>query len=393
MSDCRFAHFMRGGIAMSSDFKEANKLNPCPICGKDHWCSHTVKVPTMWLCNRTHNIPKGTIIQGHDQREYECKGENKNGTLFFYLKEDCDRWREEHQQKKKGSGKKNKRMAAEQLPVQKPSEKKEEIKPLTNDKLDTIYRYMLSLLKLSEADRNYLNKEGFTDVLIEQYSIRSMVDTLQERENIVNQLLKKFGDLTGVPGFFKKDNRWCIAEMNGILFPIPDIFGNIYRLRIRLRNATNGKGKYRNFAVPKEPNGCPSGNQCGYFSKNTTRNDIAFIIEGEKKGIITNAVYHYPVVTLPGVNSFSKLKDPINTEAAGGASILDMLKKMGVKLIVVAYDADKHHNKAVLSCEERTIELVKSEGFAVATAEWDEAAGKGLDDLLVYGFKPQFALW
>jgi hypothetical protein len=381
---------------MSGNKKEASKSQPCPFCGKTSWCFHYTDAQPMWICNRLHDISNGQIVSGNDGEIYECKGETKGGALYFFRKSDCDRWREEHCNKKKGGRQDNvANVAIEELISQQKKLQREEendkIIPLPNEKLNKIYRYLLSLLELSDPDRNYLYDEGFNDELIEYYSIRTLSGYEKEKEAIVNQLIKKFGDLTGVPGFFQKEGRWCIASFSGILFPLKDVYGNIYRLRIRLRKTTKG-GKYRNFAMPNEENGCPSGNQCGFFAKYVKDYRIAFIIEGGKKAIITNAEYKYPVISLPGVNSFAKLKEPVNVEESEKKSILEYLKEKGTTLLVVAYDADKHHNDNVLHCEKQTIKMLKDDGFAIATAEWEEELGKGMDDLLVNGCTPYFVL-
>ena len=92
-------------------------------------------------------------------------------------------------------------------------------------------------------------------------------------------------------------------------------------------------------------------------------------------------------MSLPGVNSFSLLMSTYK-----GKRVVDWLKQMGVSVIIVAFDADKATNAKVLGCQQKVINLVKEEGFMVATAEWDINIGKGIDDILAAGVKPEFQL-
>ena len=69
------------------------------------------------------------------------------------------------------------------------------------------------------------------------------------------------------------------------------------------------------------------------------------------------------------------------------------LKQNGAKIITVAFDADKNVNDAVINNEKQIISTLRAEGFLIATAEWDMSLGKGLDDLLVAGYKPRFKLY
>lgn len=404
----------------NNGFMNYSESNRCPICGKPDWCTYSqTNGSTQYICMRAKEYAKSDVfISPFDGREYECKGEtSKRRNLFFYLKEDCDRWREEHKQKKK-SGKRTEYKAVSKVIVS--SSKADEIQPLSNDILNDIYGYMLDLLKLEDDDREYLYSEGFTDEIIEKYKIRTLPESDYfryknpdykssnlTRKEIAGKCLKFFKDLKGTPGLFETKDRngkptghWDIAGSGGILFPLLDPYFNIYRLRVRVRRTDVG-GKYRNLSSYQEGedgknqylNGCKAGNNVGIYCGYDDKLEICFFTEGEKKAIIANEYFHYPVVNIPGINSYDKILNPFNSKYADGKCLLDVLKDWGTKIIIVAYDADKAVNDAVLANEQQTLKLLRENGFAIATAEWNMENGKGLDDLLKNGYTPRYRLY
>ena len=55
------------------------------------------------------------------------------------------------------------------------------------------------------------------------------------------------------------------------------------------------------------------------------------------------------------------------------------------KQVLVSIDNDD-----VFKNEQQTLAVLKEEGFIIASAEWDESNGKGIDKLLRNGFNPRF---
>jgi hypothetical protein len=161
-------------------------------------------------------------------------------------------------------------------------------------------------------------------------------------------------------------------------------------------------GKYRNFAsysidekeedrgflVNSYNSGCESGNQLGFYY-NEQRDDmyILYATEGEKKGIFSNEMLRSPFVSFPGVNSWALL-----FEGKVGERPIDIIKAKGVKIFVVAFDADKSVNENVLAAEKQVVEALQNEGLIIGLAEWNMSLGKGMDDLLKSGHKPSYVL-
>lgn len=91
------------------------------------------------------------------------------------------------------------------------------------------------------------------------------------------------------------------------------------------------------------------------------------------------------MISLPGINSYSKLLE----KNSFGKCALDFLADIGCNSVVIAYDADKYVNKNVLRCEGKLAELLTDASFPTYIADWNPGFGKGLDDMLVLGVRPQ----
>ena len=379
----------------------------CPICGKPDWCAvfdieGDYKLLT---CMRDNNH---SDIQGIDGNFYIYIGNSKGGNAIY--ENACQRLVRTEKKHDQANFQAFKAQQAKKVPVE------EAIKPLPNSKLNKIYRYLLELLILEDHHRDYLKKEGWTDEMIDLYGIKSFPvnDYTRWKENVNTKnltrkelgrkLYEKFGDLTGVPGAYIKENQkkqryWTFAGADGIVFPIPDVYKQIFRLRIRVENPTKKGGKYRNLSSYSEKeidgiirnvyeNGCRSGNAIGFFQHNCDYY-CCYLTEGEKKSMVTNYKLKAPCIDIPGVNSWSDLT-AVNEET--NERMIDALKRLGVKILIIALDNDKYQNEAVMKNQIAIIELLKKEGFMIGLGEWDSWQGKGIDDVLFAGEKPMYYL-
>lgn len=420
---------------MGYGIKDVTRKSPCPICGKDHWCAW---MPTEYgkvlLC-QSHS--EDTSFIGNDGNTYVYVGTSRSGTGVY---------EEMNQHYSHIADKGEKRVC------QKPQKRQitviDEVRPLSNDVLDKVYRRMLSMLVLEDRHREYLHSEGWSDELIEKNHIVSMpiedfkrykraedyVSKNKWRKSICEQMASTFGSLRGVPGFYRKDGSWKLHCRSGIIFPMYDVQHKMYRLRVRMdfEDIIDGKdqsgryfndakacyvkplkglysleegkevfmksgGKYRNVSSYKEDedalkdgyvinilaDGCQANNAIGCYYSSTDDMYCCYITEGEKKGILGNSILHAPVISLPGVNSFSLLLDK---------TVLHTLIDLGVKVFIIAFDTDKATNEAVMKAEAKTVAALKSQGLYVGLAEWDMKHGKGLDDMLVRGYRPAFSI-
>ena len=430
---------MEGGFIMAFGIKDCTKQSPCPLCGKDHWCGWMpVEYGKLLLC---HTEDAKGIVMGRDGRNYVRVGTSRSDVAMF----------EEESQYNTRMGDLK---AARQLgkPVKASSSGPatltilDGVSPLRNETLDKIYKKFLSMLVLEDRHREYLKKEGWSDELIEKYQIKSLpIDDFKRynlknvyfsknrwRKSICEDLVKKFGSLRGVPGFYRKDNVWKIKSRSGILFPMFDENRNLYRLRVRMdfEDMIAGKtgnlytssnegvfveplkgafviegdkkvyektgGKYRNFSSFREDeeflkqgfvkniytDGCQANNCLSLYCKPEDDFYCVYITEGEKKSIVGNEILKAPFISVPGVSSFNLIK----------GKMLEYLKNKGTQCFIIAFDADKATNEAVMKAEQKAIEALKAEGLFVGIAEWDAIHGKGIDDLLINGHRPSFTI-
>lgn len=403
---------------MEGNFRNVTRTDPCPICGKEDYCS--IFDATNPLCSDE---------QLHVCRRVTCKNDiisPINGKTYVFVKELRDssclyeeaelRAYAQEQWKLANNVSQSKGKPKRPAPMKHTIVKKQQqilyIPPLPNSQLDTIYRSFLKKLALYVPHKNYLLKEGWNTTLIQSSLVRSMPAIsptrnsvyfhMLSREQITQELIQEFGSIKGVPGFYlTKDNRWTFTGGSGILIPQFDTDSNLFRLRLRLDHPPvdqkgKVKNKYKNFSSYYEEkdeqgnyynalkNGSRSGSHLAVYQSSVDDASIWYITEGEKKALLANYLLGHPVISVPGVNSYNKLVEP----QCNGIIMVDYLKNRHCKAVVVAYDADKVTNPKVLQCERYLIELLKNNGFEVFVADWNIGFGKGLDDILKIGIRP-----
>ncbi len=398
------------------NIKSVTKTRPCPICGKPDWCGimQSDSGGELIICQRNVDAlkPYKDGLYGMNGTYYLCVGISKQGQNNIFADAE-EIWEKEQLRKNANSS----RFSHGKCMTKKTLTPVDILLPLPDSALHKIYLSMLDYLILEPRHKEYLKREGWTDSLIESHHIKSFPEEdyvrFQNRDSacrsknpwrkeLADYLINKFGSLEGVPGaYINKRGNWTFAPKSGILFPLYNHKQEIYRLRIRLEHDCKG-GKYRNFSSYKVDDdaekqgflmnvfakGCQAGNHLGFYF-NPSRDDmhIAYLTEGEKKGMIGNFLLKAPVISIPGVNSYSKL-----IEGTKPNRPIDFLKSVGVHILVIAFDADKMTNEKVMACQENVIHILRDEGFVIGLAEWDICQGKGLDDLLTNGYKPAYTL-
>lgn len=235
------------------------KREPCIICGRTdhcyygdhgqdgliHYCSH----------ERAAEVYVGAekyILKRVTQGNY---GAYESATQ---MEQNKRRWMEEQRMTNPnwidyGS---KKRTSKPQNPVEVPERKGwrviDEIEPLKNSQLHQIYSYLLDMLVLEPNHKKALLDEwnagidpNLGEKILTRWTVKSLPMTDAARHNsrqtlanptrreLIDQLVKRFHSLRGVPGFYMgKDGRWEMSALSGIVYPVYDSKGNIYRLRI-----------------------------------------------------------------------------------------------------------------------------------------------------------------
>lgn len=423
---------------------KVSRTEPCPICGKPDYCfwKEREKDPDMFnlYCNRTSEAI-GNILTGKDGKEYIAVYQNTRGTVFESVEQRTQR----------------KNCVVEGTRTERTSVKNhcviDSVTPLSNDKLDTIYRCMMKHLPLYQYHAQYLLSEGWDMELIlnngicsfpveNKRKLPSSLKKIPSREALAKKVMQELGikSLAGVPGAYINDKgNWSFVSKSGIVFPVYDEEGFIYRIRIRLdyldlpvllKEDSDGffyedegervsvtmsgpikktaeetikirfsshEGKYRNFSSYLQNEdaykcgfienvfnkGCEAKNQLLFAMHPDDDYETFWIIEGEKKAIFSNHILKQPFIGLSGVNDFGRLQKNRN-----GKTALEIMKNKGARRCIIAYDADRYHNAAVMMFMNNLADMLISEELEVYIADWNEENGKGLDDLLSSGHLP-----
>lgn len=439
---------------MPYGFINRSKSAPCPICDHPDWCG-IYPISDGMQFEICHRVLDGSDIMGTDGKfyvfdGYTCSGSSRYEEATQRLNrldriKTNDKW-------KKSEGTRRKLTVVNEVKVR-DNAYLDKIYRYLLDLLVLDPVHYCSLLEdgwtAEMIEKHSIKSFPESDYI--RYKFKNSFSHNMYRKNLARKIQehfeKEFGKdvLLGVPGAYKDSKGdWTFAGAKGILFPEYDANGLLYRLRIRmdfmdvkkeLKHPKNAdayyededgvkhylvplkgfytlkhgekvwekmsNGKYRNFSsyhqneekakegfdVNDYDGGCEAGNQIGvYYDYCRDNMAICFITEGEKKAIFANEKMHAPFISVPGVNSWRKL-----IEGEPGSRAIDILKKKGVFMFVIAYDADKAVNEAVLKNEKHVINAIKEEGFAVGVANWDMMLGKGIDDLLFGGHQPDYA--
>lgn len=366
------------------------------------------------------------------------------------------------------------------------------VKPLEHRKLDAILRKWLDcfvlapchkaklLMEWDVSDKPFLIEKGFEpEKIFARWKLRTMPpeddvrkdapDYYKERTagptraELINRLLEicKANGLEspeGIPGIYfnEKLGRWDILSRSGIIFPVVDVNGWMYRFRIGtdtpdvIGELKGKKGRYRFYKdmwfferedKPKDEKsvlawkhgsnrnlimlnkkGLPAGKPDGKYVNLSSYTEVrdyenhtftnrfkggsrcggclsvyrptdnppvrVWFTEGEKKSMVSSMIKKDTFVCIPGVSSFGKVLEPIE----GGMNTVEVLLEEGATTAIVAFDADKETNEAVMNAQNGLAAALLEAGFAkVYITKWDESqGGKGLDDTFLEGADPKF---
>ena len=448
---------------MSYGNVEATNRNRCPICGKPDYCcwyhpADKVNI-TIWVCKRDETKSN---TYGNDAKKYMYIGDSRTGNSEYMELAEYEEWKGkfEKRQSSNYSRSKNQRTEFKKRESARTPEliEEPEIEVKKPEELDRIYRFIQSQLVLEGLHEKYLKRAKWEDWMIQKLHVVSFPEDDEIRKSyhsnvpyrnirraeLADRILETFGAdaLLGVPGAFVKNGRWTFSGPSGILYPLYDMEGRLYRMKVRMDfrdrrypmdtiffddgdTYTDEKGKILFISMK------------GLYRMNNGERvyvDIGMTGNGKKKSgkyRFLNSYFEDQNALDQGVrkncyykgcrsgNVISVYNDPsydqtiwyeIEGEAKGafvsmmrkapvvtipGVSsymlaakkeLIEQERKKGMQCHVIAFDADKKTNAQVLRHEQQLVSALKEAGAEpIYLADWDMEQGKGLDDLIASG--------
>lgn len=240
--------------------------------------------------------------------------------------------------------------------------------PLTDiDARNATYEAFLKLLSLASDHRENLLLRGLPGERIDALGYKTT--PVAGMTAIAKRLLADGYYLSGVPGFYRKQEQWSfLSESRGILIPVRDLNGRIQGLQIRRDNTS--KRKFRWVSSGGQLDGCRA--EAWTHLAGAPRETV-ILIEGPMKADIVHELTSQTVLAVAGVNALSHLEQQL-TE----------LREFGTKKIMTAFDMDFLQNPHVKNGYQNLTSTLEKMGFQYGTYLWDPQYN-GLDDYIWKG--------
>lgn len=266
------------------------------------------------------------------------------------------------------------------------------------------YAMLSQLLTLSNAHKEHLMSRGLSLADIEEHGYRS---TPVYGFQVLTQKLIDMGcKVEGIPGFYQtKSGEWTVnfsSYCSGILIPYLSVSRKIQGFQIRLdkpiveesreivfadtesiSNSTGCKDrkkkatKYIWFSSVNKTYGASSGSPVSFVGN--PGDDVVYFTEGALKAHIAHKLSGKSFLAVAGTGSLGSV-----------SNTLDELRALGTRIIVEAYDADKHTNDKVMKDSLKLKNIIRECQLISTSAEWpyleygNGKNTKGVDDYLVY---------
>lgn len=182
-------------------------------------------------------------------------------------------------------------------------------------------------------------------------------------------------DPAGVPGFWHTSTGdWMLAGKPGLLIPVRHWDGAIRGLQIRREF---GDPRYIWLTSRGRPGGTPA--KAAYHVSWTPglSSRRVWLTEGPLKADIAASRLGAVFAAVPGVQTWR------------GTGVVKDLRWVGVREVILAYDADQQVNPHVRRAAANLARAIKAAGLRVWVAQWSHEAAKGIDDLLLAGEEPR----
>lgn len=241
-----------------------------------------------------------------------------------------------------------------------------------------VYGAVLAIrnFKLADAHRAGLVRRGLADREIDRLGYRSMPPANYLRSEMASFVAKACGrdKVLATPGFYVRESgELSIAGGEGLIVPVRTVKAQTAALYIRSDNPGDDGPKY--YLLSSAKRGGPSAESTTHVPLGIAGPlEVVRLTEGALKADVATSLSGLPTVGVPGVGNWK--------------SAIAALKALGAKTVRLAYDADwkvkKEVARALVDCYRALI----AAGFIVAIETWDEADGKGIDDVLAAGKSP-----
>jgi hypothetical protein len=323
-----------------ADFREATHADPCPVCKKPDWC-RVAEDGSVCCCRRV-------AADGEERTD-------KDGAIYYV-----------HQL---AAGANGHATAPPRFTLADGGGERAD-----PDTLHRVYAALLDQLPLDPHHVDGLRARGLKgDLKAAGYrtlgrgrwtAVRALIDAGLEEH------------LPRVPGFFVQDGKrgpyWTVGGASGLLIPIRDVKQRVVALQVRADFP--GEGPLYSFVSSKKRGGSSPGAPVHVPLFDGDRATVR-VTEGALKADVATALSGLLTIGLAGVNGWPR--------AAA------LLKRLGAKTARVAFDADARHNPNVAAALRQLMRGLRSEGFVVELERWREEDGKGIDDLLAAGQRPE----
>lgn len=269
-----------------------------------------------------------------------------------------------------------------------------------NEVLDELFRAFIDSTTLSDYHREILMNRGLTEQQIKDGKFFTFPESSNEFlfkfYKLMTQRNLNPQDLKHVPGFVtaehlrqQKDGEvrylYTFQNRKGMGIPVINAKGEIVGIQIRKDSVEEGHKRYgwfsSTYAQHKNvyKHGTPAGAPLHTtYTKSEDYKKVVFITEGIFKSISIEKQFKATAISLQGVGNFHEIVTELK----------DIEQKQGkIEYIFLAHDADMAQNANVYLHMKKLVETVKESfpDITFYTSMWDDAYGKGIDDLIQNG--------
>lgn len=272
-------------------------------------------------------------------------------------------------------------------------EKQEEVETLSTRALkDSVYRFIANYFHLTKEHENHLlQKRGlFREDLVNYFSIDT--EDKIKRKELLMLIEEKYSEkidviATKIPGFYYSKGKLDIIPKKGIGMLLHSARDTIVAIQIRADEVDERNSRYSflSYKVPKSfekwdmTGGCSAGTNFDVIYSKKPSKKLA-IVEGKFKAEIL-AQNGFNVISVQGVNIFSGIETQLRE--------IQRVLKHEFDKVTVFYDADFIRNPQVTAATIKLSQYLIKKEFTgeVVIAYWEPNLGKGIDDLIMNGYK------